>query len=352
MLLLPFITLSVRRVEGIPTRHGWALGILAGIAIAFNPYLAPVWLFLLLWRRSWHSEDWAIVAVGVLYLAAVVVYAPGYLPLAFLLGPLSSQFGSAARLDLIADRLTAALLLLTVAYLLSRRPGFRSELEEGLIVAGFGFLVAVLLLGKGWSHHWYPVEATVTLALLALPRPVFRAARIATAAALVLVALSLARRLVTDASDRAERRVEAWRGSTAMRLVPEAQTAAVLSVNLPDAWPWVLKREWTLRVPCLWFVQSAYPWGSPPRYRAPTAMSKGERFLYEVVVHDLSARPPDLLLVESVAANAARSGPPGVDLLAYLGQDPRFAQLMRRYRQVSNLDGMVLYRRAYSGRLH
>ena len=126
----------------------------------------------------------------------------------------------------------------------------------------------------------------------------------------------------------------------------------VLSSQIRDAFPLILDSGLeshpaysTLWVPLIYYRSYA---GESQRvgFRGPSDMRPGEREPFERIVHDVVARPPDLLVVESPALNEQRTKyPGGFDLLAYFGQDQRFADVVSGYRQVEDVGGIRVLQR-------
>jgi hypothetical protein len=81
-------------------------------------------------------------------------------------------------------------------------------------------------------------------------------------------------------------------------------------------------------------------------YRAPEAMSPGERTAFDRVVQDVVEGRPDILVVESPALNERRMEfPGGFDFLRYFSQDPRAAAALAEYQRQATVDSLWVMRR-------
>ena len=231
--------------------------------------------------------------------------------------------------------------------------------------AGAGFLAAVVLQHKGWSYHFYPVNAFAFLLAVAtsagtwpaltgavpvrLPRRaaggIFSALAVAFAAVVLWVAAGKVRGpLAPRPAQQVALRdaVERQRG---------VRSIMVLSSQIRDGFPLILDTGLashpgysTLWVPLVYYRSYA---GESQRvgFRTPAEMSPGEREAFDRVVHDLVSQRPDLLVIESPSLNERRTRyPGGFDFLAYYGQDERFAQAASAYTPVDDVGGIRLLR--------
>lgn len=100
---------------------------------------------------------------------------------------------------------------------------------------------------------------------------------------------------------------------------------------------------------CLWFLGNMYPEvpadADPFPYHSPQNMDRQEREMFDLVVKNAVAHPPDIFLVSvSTFKEYMRNG--RFDFLQYYGQDPSFSRLLSNYRLQDGLRGVqVLTRR-------
>jgi hypothetical protein len=141
------------------------LGVVAGVGIALKPYFVTLWFALEGWlllsgrvrRPRDQPEAIAVVAVGLLYLAAVAVLTPEYFALARSMG--SAYFGylsNGVLVTILTGDGAGVGLFALLAYVALRRTARRRELWAGLAVAVVGFWVSAMLQHKGWRYHFYP----------------------------------------------------------------------------------------------------------------------------------------------------------------------------------------------------
>jgi hypothetical protein len=279
-LLLPFLALAARRRSGLEVSRPMAaaIGIAAGLGIALKPFLAPVWLFVALYRRP-AREDAFIAAVGVAYVLAVLALTPDYLPLVRDLAPQYLAFGHKSTTAILAMLPSVAILVLTIVWLRTR--GRSPVADVGLLASG-GAVVAVLLQQKGWDYHWLPA---IAFAVLAAPAAIQTSRRrLPMVAASSLLAWTVGQMLWQGQEQRAER---LERAAVVHRLAKGHDRVLMLTANFIDVWPGVGHR-WAGSLPCLWWTVS------------PPASDSAERLLMGYVRRDLAQRPP-IVLVETPA---------------------------------------------------
>ena len=200
ILTLPYTLLVIARAGGRSPGRALALavGVMAGVGFTLKPYFVPLWLALEAylvrarpspppWRRP---ETVAVVGVGLLYGAAVLLFTPEYFDLArtfgglywsYLRGPLwlTAFLGEGSALPLLA--------LLAFAVLYRRDPG--GHVWRVLAIAVGAAVLSALLQGKGWRYHFYPAMGYGLLLLAAMGwgarRPLERMAQQVYAAACV-----------------------------------------------------------------------------------------------------------------------------------------------------------------------
>jgi len=366
---LPWLLLAARRIEGVPTGRGLALGcaVLAGLGFALKPHFLVVPALvegLVLWRRgpSRALRDpvpWAMAAVWLLHLVVTLVVFPDYfarvLPLVrdYYLGLGDLSWWQV----ILTERLgTALMLLLPLAVLAFLRPG-RGALPQVLALAGLGAALFAVAQQKGWTYHAMPVRLlagllAVVLAARWLDRalPAVRAQRAAPAAAAV-AAFTLG--IHNFAGAEAPWREITWSWSRAGQLSAllerhvQGQRLLVLSPDIFPVYPAVnyARARTTLPWMNLWLLQGVYrncPAGGA-RYREIREMPPAEARLFHGLAEDFARAPPAAVLV-SRHTGIPRCGRE-FDFIEYFSRNPLFAETFRRYRAAAELDGYRLFLR-------
>jgi hypothetical protein len=348
-----------------------AAGVAAALGIALKPYFAGVWLMLVV-VRSRHAgrillavEDLVIVSIGVAYVLAVAVLTPAYFPLVRLLAPAYSAYSPTPAAELFLGA-PAVWCFLGAFVAWSVRKGFQIDpVGNALVAACLGSLLAVLMQGKGWFYHYYPLTSfSVLLGAWAVARPrsptagnLPRAARgLALGLLCITAAPTVIRALeVTTLRAGGEAYPRNHEVADLRRLLREqrgARSIEVLSTDITPTFPLVQVVGLTddQPLPHLWLPTTVYrsrraP-GRPVPFHPRSAMKPAERAMFDVVVDGITRRPPDLLLVETMERNETRSGyPGGFDHLAYYAQDTGFARVLRSYRRIASSHGFDLLTR-------
>jgi len=329
---LPYAALVAARRDQRPISPLLAFLVGAGAAIGFAlkhyfliaPAMLELWL-LAQQRRGWRwrrPELLALVAVGSLYAAAILLWASDFLtrivPLVGLsygmlgAGSLRQLLGPFAALGLMS--LAAA--ALGVRALSSKAPSFASA----LVVSAAAFAVAYFIQSKGWIYHAIPMLGLSSLALARLlveanPPRLFRIL----APALMLMPLILTAEELTIAPD-------ADLEDSVSGLKP-GDTAGFLTAE--TAIPWSVTLQHRLRYPSrymgFWMMRAVVRnelLGNPE----PRLAALGRQVVSDTV-DDFTCTPPKRIIV-----SRPLPGDPGFDILPFFLRDPRFATLMSHYK--------------------
>jgi hypothetical protein len=371
--ILPLIGTAALRVAAsdLPRPAALGIGVLGGLGMAIKPHYALVWLLLVAFRWwasgkrpwRWHPEDAAVLALGVAYPLAVLLLTPDYF--AFVGGSARDYLSYGSRglgYVLLGDTPAWWFYVALVLSLLLDWPLRARPISGVLLAAGCGFLAAVALQGKGWSYHYYPVNACAFLLAVsslghqyeARVSPIWRRAVRGLYAIFVgLFLIAVMGRAVGQARGRLSPR-EIRQVAVKHVVVQQlgAQSLLVISSQLRDAFPLVndTQLRWDGGYPNIWIPLVYYRTNLGQRrrieYRAPESMPSPERHAFERVVRDVVEGRPDILVVESRVLNERRTTyPGGFDFLAYFGQDRRFAAALQSYHQVADVDGLLVLRR-------
>jgi hypothetical protein len=373
-LILPLLCLTALRATGtgISRAGAIAIGAAGSVGMAIKPHYGVVWLLLIGYRswagrssrRNWYPEDAVVVTIGVLYPISVLLLTPAYVP--FVAGTARDYLAYGAHplsYILVGDTPAWWFYMAIGAWLLIDPPPKSDPLSWVLVVAGYGFLVAVAAQHKGWSYHYYPLNACAFLLVLstlcvrrrigaggAVLRQAVRGIYAILLALFVAVEMIEAAKRVTGALAPREAREVAVRA--AVRQQQGARSILVLSSQLRDAFPLVNDTglSWRGGYPNLWvplvYYRSNVGPGLPTEYRSIRGMAVPERVAFERVVRDMVLGSPDVLVVESPSLNEQRTRfPGGFDFLTYFAQEPTFAEALRSYRQVAEVSGLLVLRR-------
>lgn len=168
LFVMPYLAAAALRVSGTPGMQRWvfaAAGVMAGIGVAFKPYLLAIpviveaYVFARCgWRQSFRTETIAIVATLLLYVALVLVLVPHYWTFTV---PLMRSIYWAydnPNVSVLADRYAivgAPFLYGALVALVSRC--WNPQLSV-LLFAGLGYSVSYFIQMKGFVYHAFPVH--------------------------------------------------------------------------------------------------------------------------------------------------------------------------------------------------
>lgn len=370
MAAIPYCLLAARRIEGPAAERGLALPVafVAALGFALKPHFLAVPALvegLVLLRRGparalRDPVPWLMLAVWLLYLAAIPVFFPAYfrevVPLAWAV--YADIHGPGPWRVLLTDVMGAAELLLVVAVPLALRRE-AGAFGQALAAAAVGAFLAAWVQHKGWSYHVLPISilgcaaVAVTAARWAdraLPEASARAA-----APLLAAVAAFGILLYQVRGGETPWRQAEFHAGTAGRLTEwlrrEAFGGDVLVLS-PDIFPvypaltYAHARQ-TLHTMSIWPLQGAYrdcPAGAAP-YREPGAMGRVEHALYQAVAEDFATRPPVAVMVARHTNMPACGG--RFDLLEYFARHPLFAETLEGYRPAGEIDGYRLFLRTW-----
>lgn len=177
---LPYATLVAARRNSAPVSPVLAFLIGAGAALAFAlkhyflivPALLELWLIATQRRqcRVMRPEVISILVVGILYAAAILLFAFDYLTTIVPMARLAYGVTGATLLtQLIRPGLLVGLLTLFVIAMHRRHlSGGAAQVGAALTIAALGFAAIYFMQAKGWVYHAIPLEGGAALALAAL----------------------------------------------------------------------------------------------------------------------------------------------------------------------------------------
>ena len=377
VLTLPYLLLAWLRAASVPVASWTAagLGLAAGIGIALKPYFALMWIaveaYLLLAARVRplvRPESAAVMAVGVLYLAAVPIVTPEYFQVVrTMAGPyydfLSNDLWFTAFLgDGAAIPIVAAL-----AWTALHRSARTRPLWDVFVVATLALYFSAVLQHKGWRYHFYPSIATGLLLLGLITLDVRRPVRAGVARVYLSMAGAVTGGLLVwtllacmlQARDPLNPRYDADPDLARLAPVVRAQagngSAMMLSYSMASTFPLITYAgvESASRFNALWILGAVYRdrtrAAEPLRYRTVAEMGPLERYLNESVVDDLRRNRPEVVVALRAAPDLPQWGLRRLDHVRYFSRDSSFARLFADYGFVTEVGQYMVFRRLRPG---
>lgn len=355
VLATPYLLAAGRRLAGLATpRPTRALaGVLAALGIALKPHYTLMWVgievLLALRLGSWRAllavENGVIAGLGTAYLGFVLLLTPEYL------GSIEEIRRLHGAYDAPLDRLSPTHLLWAAAAAslwLLRLPKAVARVAWTLVAAGGLALLVLHVQAKGWSYQLLPAQLASLAALMVmaagfLSSPGFWDERVRWGPRAVAGAAVLA----WAAAGLASLRQPEWSRSGVPALVrfidSHARGGDVLALN-SIMYPFFPAIEFSHSrsaspYSCLWLVAGQYSQAERERplfpYRTLDQMPESERRFVENIVAALE-KGPALVLVDR-APIQLRMTKGSIDYRRYFSADPRFEELLRRYRQLESI---------------
>jgi hypothetical protein len=336
---LPYAALVAARRTGRNVPLGLACAVGAGAALGFAlkhyfllvPILLELWL-LVSQGRKWRPvrpEALAMIGVGIGYAAAMAMWGTDYfsraLPIIFISYGLT---GAERTIDLFQPSVLTALASLVL--LIAHRRSLRSDpsgLASAMIVAAIGFGAAYFIQAKGWSYHALPLAAfaviAVAVSLTAESKPRFI---VLVAPALLLLPFWIsAQQAIRGANPHPDVR-------HALAGLHAGDSVAFMGTDPSVGWPDTLDEgfRYPSRYSSFWMMRAVVR-NAAADDPNPKVTQFGARVVEETV-EDFECMPPRRIIVARPPASAAKGE---FDILAFFLRDPRFVQLLARYRPVS-----------------
>jgi len=370
-LALPYLLMMGGLADGVPLSRGNRLmiGLLGGVGFSMKPFFGPLWLALVLYivlrrgtRQVLAPEVWAPALVISGYILFTALVTPGYFDVVAMAASVYPHFFPVPPSAIVMSAGTGAL---AVALLLDRSlPASAAGrgVRHAMLIALVCFYLAVILQGKGWSYHWYPVYAAAALltvlalvigglganTMRSLGETGSRTLRVL--ATTLLLALSWWRVSWTREhwGDLSGNPFHLPQLKSVVERYAEGGPIAALSIGMPVAFPLVNYAgvEWSPRFACLWMLPGIYadvrPRAGAFDYTPTSAMSMLDRYVVESLTADLVRDRPALIIVDKAPPMPRLQG---FDYLDYLGRHPAFRRLMSEYGHIGNVGRYDIYRR-------
>lgn len=347
---LPYLFAAAALVRGespLSVRGRVAVAIFAAFGMAMKPHFALVWVATELylattrgWRSLFRFESVLIASFFVVYVIATFAITPEFFDILPWVAQLYPRYAARPFLSLVFDPRALLLIIAMAAGWTLRRDPALGSLSTLLMSASVAMYAALLLQGKGWGYHWYPVVA-FSLVLLCLR--IAQSAQRIRALAPLLTAVAI---LITAAQvNRTVRLLAApptslGRLYTVMQRYDEGSSYAALSQYIHAGFPLtnLTGLDWTLPYAHLWMVPAIHPPGdrrdadvvTTPQWR------EVEHQIYDRIWSAFAARPPAVLIVED-------AGSGGLDMRGFFERDHRFRAFFYRFQPVDTVDIYVVY---------
>ncbi len=184
---LPYLVASaaaaVPDAQPLPRSARIAIAIAAGFGLSLKPHFALVWLGVELYlaairgiRSLLRAESIIILSIFVLYVILTALITPEYFQLLRWVLRLYARFAPVPVQYLILDKRTLVFIAGLAAGFVARRDLDWRRIADVLSIASIAMYITMLLEGKGFGYHWYPVIAlSVALCAIALRPYVVRA---------------------------------------------------------------------------------------------------------------------------------------------------------------------------------
>ena len=371
VLTLPYLQLAALRAEGATISRAIALSIavLAAIGFAIKPhflaaaFLVELHVFLALGpRRAFRDAvPWTMFATWLAYLIYALLVTPEYFTETL---PLVAKFymsvGGETPASLLFSRGLGPLALGLGALGLVAFTVVPSALLRTIVFYGLGAVIAAVAQAKGWAHHYYPVKASIALAVVAVAAavldrivsadPAQRRAPLA-----VFVALAMGAAYIPAAMNlpplqryRDFRDSDAWHLMSIVKRYAGRQPILVLSPGIEPHYPMMNYAEARMAMDfqTMWALQGAYNEceQDAPLYRETQDMGELERKVFNGVAEDFAANRPALVIVDSIPG-IPRCHAEVFSYLDYFMRHPLFAHEWRNYAKLTEYKRYVIYRR-------
>jgi hypothetical protein len=337
---IPYAALIAARRNGkpVPALLAVLIGLGAALGFALKHYFLVVPITLELWLlvgagrrwRPWRPEAAAIVAVGLIYAAALLIWARDFLTVVLPLLRLAyGATGAPSFRHLFPPAMILSLLVLALIGAHARQvSSSRTPFTTALLVCAAGFAGAYLLQSKGWPYHAIPLLGCASLALAALlaEAVAFSPALRILAPTLLLLPLAAAAR---DASDESMPSPDLLRAVSGLR---PGDSVGFLTED--TALPWSVTLQHRFRYPSryngFWMLRAivANEASSSPD---PRLESLGLQIVSQTTT-DFRCLPPRRIIVARPQPGTWSADM--VDILPFFTRDPQFADLLAHYRPI------------------
>jgi len=372
IMALPYIQLAALRAQGREASRalGVIVAISAAIGIAIKPHFLPVAALVEFYvlgavglRRGLRDlVPWTMGLTWIVYLLYVFLVMPEYFTITL---PLVLKFyasvGEHSAIDLFGTRSFAPLAIGLAALGLIAIALVPSALLRVIVLFGIGSAFAALAQAKGWSHHYYPLRATLILAVAVLVAtvldrfvpadPAQRRAPLAIFVALLMGSAYLPAAMNLPPLKRYQdfQNSDAWHLMSIVKRYAGRQPILVLSPGIEPHYPMInyAQARMAMDFQTMWALQGAYNEceQDAPLYRAPDDMGELEKKVYEGVAEDFADQRPALVILDTIPG-IPRCHAEAFNYLDYFMRHPMFASEWRNYVKLTEYKRYIIYRRS------
>ena len=331
-----------------------AIALVAAFGLALKPYFALVAVTTELYRVRQHGlrsllrlESITIASFFVAYVLATMLFTPQFFSILPWVMELYPRFAPVPVRDIVIDPRTLLLLVALVSARIKRTESEWERLADVLSFAAAAMFIAVVLQGKGWGYHWYPVNALSFVLIGLALRPYVERYR------LLVPALSVAGIFWMNREiDRTARLLVAPPSSIGrmVELVEknaQGRPIVALAHTINAGFPLVSLAgvDWASPYAHLWMIPAIYrdAWygRAPWRYRDSGKWQSLEQEMFDRVWEGIESKRPAVMLLQVPLEN-------GFDMMKYFATDPRFRNLFLRATEIETVGHYTLLRVHYN----
>ena len=332
---LPYAALVAARRRGrtVPSLMGALIGAGAALGFALKHYFLVVPVLLELWLLIGRPREWrpvrpetvAIVAVGIAYVAAALLFEPDFFTdIIPLLRLAYGQTGAPSLRYLFGP--FALVGMVTLALLVGQKQillGKEAPFAAALIVAATGFAAAYFIQLKGWPYHAIPLVGCTSLALATVVAESTARLRLLRLVAPALLSLPLF--LAAEEATHPDLPSPDLLGAVAGLRVGDP----VGFVTTETAIPWAVTLQGRYRYASRYngfWMMPAIATNERRRHPDPRLAQLGRNIVAQTVA-DFTCTPPVRIIVWR-----SRGGSGESDVLPFFLRNRDFAELLSHYR--------------------
>lgn len=353
VMAFPYFAGAAAAIRGRPPGRtsGIVAAAAAGIGLALKPHFALVWLGVevaIAMARGARSllrpESITVLSVFSAYLLAAFVFTPElFESLPWLMRLYPRAFAVEFHTILLDERAILVAAGLFAAYRL--RQSQHAPLARVLAIATAAMYVALLLQGKGWGYHWYPVTAlSIVLCGLALDEYA-RRLRLASPALAVIAVVWMNAQSIRTTQLLVQDPVILPQMMDIVEANAKGQSVVAFSHLIQTGFPLVnlTSVRWASPYAHLWMVPALYrdAWAgtTPVRYRDTGEWKAFEQQMFDRIWERLVRDDPAVTFLHVPLAN-------GFDMRAYFETDERFRNRFARSPVLDTIGRYIVLGRA------